>query len=420
MGGLPVEGVEELERVVLVKLDLSLEALLLLRVVEALDVLGRDDDAHVVLVSFVEGLAHSSAVVVVHSSVLHQLDSALLNHSACLRSGVHHNHGLVLVLVLDADGCLDGVVVGGDVLVGGEVPGCSVVESSLHHLEPVAVGGEIVVVVDVKGLEVDGHFLALIAQRNVVEDDIILESQQVRNELDLDCSGGSVGDVKILQGNGLGLVSLNKGNAAQRCVFEGIVSIVLGSEDVHTTLLAIILERIVVSQLEGNVEDLVGVFVSKFEFLSVFGGGSQILQFHFVVFDELVISSLLNELVLGRDFEELDRVGGEEGVDVKLAVLANGVVVLHSPRADDGAVGFFELLLLGVEGIGCVVGAVGNVDLDMVGVSEGGIVDCDQHVFVEIVGNGAVEIGRVFPEALLPAVFALDPGVTAHLLGKQL
>jgi hypothetical protein len=75
-----VEGVKDLDRLISQKLAKSLERRFFFSIEELEQVSCWDCDPVSILVGLIQGLSHSSVVIEKEASVLHQLNSSLLNH----------------------------------------------------------------------------------------------------------------------------------------------------------------------------------------------------------------------------------------------------------------------------------------------------------------------------------------------------
>ena len=125
-------------------------------------------DSKTLIVSFIESFSHASVIIKVHTSVMHQFYSSLLECWATLSSVVHQSQLTVTIDVSDCDGCIDRVVVTSYVVWSREVPCWSVVKDSLLHLQTISISVEGVVVIEILDFEVDSDFLALIGKRDAV------------------------------------------------------------------------------------------------------------------------------------------------------------------------------------------------------------------------------------------------------------
>jgi hypothetical protein len=93
---------------------------------------------------------------------------------------------------LDGNSGLDWVVVGSDVLLSHQVPCGSIVKDSLLHLQPVRIGVESVLVVQVWTGPGYNYLLANIREGNTVQDYLPLSDLKSLEELDFDNSRGIV------------------------------------------------------------------------------------------------------------------------------------------------------------------------------------------------------------------------------------
>jgi hypothetical protein len=92
---------------------------------------------------------------------MHQLDGTLSERGSALAPGVHQSKLAAICNVSDDDGTIDWVIVLGHVQDGREVPGRPIVQDALLHLQAVGVRVEGLVIVDVRGVELDDYLLAL-------------------------------------------------------------------------------------------------------------------------------------------------------------------------------------------------------------------------------------------------------------------
>ncbi len=95
---------------------------------------GRHRYAVSILVSFVQCFLDASSIIDKQSSLLHELNAAVLNDCTALRAVVEHGHLEVRFRVEDRNGRVDWIVVAGDFLVRGEVEGGALVNDPLLHL----------------------------------------------------------------------------------------------------------------------------------------------------------------------------------------------------------------------------------------------------------------------------------------------
>ena len=113
------------------------------------------------LVSLIKCLTDAPPVIEEESSLVHELHGTLCQGGTSLCPGVHQSQLIAICYILYGNGAIDGVIVLGDIENGGEVPGVSMIQNPLLHLEAIRVGVECAVVGDLRGVELDHHLLAL-------------------------------------------------------------------------------------------------------------------------------------------------------------------------------------------------------------------------------------------------------------------
>lgn len=124
-----------------------------------------DSDSISILIFLVGALWHTFAVVSWRSSILHELDSALLKCRCTLRSIIHH--GEKLGAIGHGEGRVHWVVIGCDVVVRifqiriWEIPSWPEVQDSLLHFHAVRVGVEGRIVSEVSKGELGNNLITI-------------------------------------------------------------------------------------------------------------------------------------------------------------------------------------------------------------------------------------------------------------------
>jgi hypothetical protein len=410
-GLFPVGLEEVLGRLVLDQLECSLVRCFLLSVEDLQEVGGRHHNSLPEFVLLVEGLSHASAVVVVQLSVLHQLDSSLLDDWASLWAGVHDSH--LELLLLDGDAGLDGVVVPCDVLSATPFPGGSVVEDTFLHLQAIGVSVEGVLVVDVEAVEVDSDLLSFVWVRHAVDDNLPFGDRQV---VDHDYLRKCLLSLAVLevQGHLRSHWALLGDDLGQLAVSGRVVGLVLWSEDVVSALLAVSLVGRPVSQVEWEVEQFIVVLLHQAECdaklcIDVLEGKHLQVALNSVTVSFSVVAHEIF-LAVGYQSHKAKWAAVDLVLDVQLAVV-DGLAILNLLliAEDSSLVSLFEDSLLLVEDVHSVVG-MGNSKFDVLDGDERGVVHSDDHLgSLSVLGsNGAVQVSGVLLEAPLPGAFWLD------------
>ena len=123
-----------------------------------------------ILPSFIQRLAHSSAIVHYQPSMDHHLDLSLANHRTALRSITNDSDRPAACLVLSADERVDWVIIACSWLENCIVPSGSVVKCSLLLFKTHRISVEDLAVL-VLCLQVKSHFLAhVISDGNTIDE----------------------------------------------------------------------------------------------------------------------------------------------------------------------------------------------------------------------------------------------------------
>lgn len=89
---LEISGEEELQGLVIEKLNFALDGLLAGEVSEGNEIFRVDSDATAIGLSLVERIGHTLVVIMQESPVLHQLDGAGIDGATTLRVLIHDSH----------------------------------------------------------------------------------------------------------------------------------------------------------------------------------------------------------------------------------------------------------------------------------------------------------------------------------------
>jgi hypothetical protein len=251
-------------------LPVPLDGRIILTAVEDLDVVSRINSHPVSeLVGLIECLADASPVIEEEPSLVHELHGTLCQGGTPLCPGVHQSQLISICDILNGNCAIDGVIILGDVENGGEIPGVSMIQDSLLHLEAIRVGVECAVVGDVRGVELDYHLFALGCQGDRAE-----FQGPFRKRTSLEASEDEASSlilrVVIVERDLVDYGRLIYGAALELRVPDIFTGAIIHSEDVRTTaLLVIISEPGPVPQVSIEVKALILALLGNRQVMAV-------------------------------------------------------------------------------------------------------------------------------------------------------
>lgn len=221
------------------------------------------------LVSLIECLTDSSPVIEEESSLVHELHGTLCQGGTSLCPGIHQSQLISIGDILYGNGAINGVIVLSDIENGGEVPGVSMIQNPLLHLEAIRVGVECAVVGDLRGVELDHHLLALGCQGDRAE-----FQGPFRERTGLEASEDEASclilRVVIVESDLVDYGRLIDGTALELRVPDVFAGAIIHSEDVRATaLLVLVSEAGPVSQVSIEVEALIVVHLGNRQVMAV-------------------------------------------------------------------------------------------------------------------------------------------------------
>lgn len=251
-------------------LPVPLDGCIIITAVEDLDVVS-GINSHPVseLVSLIECFTDASPVIEEEPSLVHELHGTLCQGGTPLCPGVHQSQLISICDILNGNCAIDGVIILGDVENGGEIPGVSMIQDSLLHLEAIRVGEECAVIRDLWGVELDHHLLALGCQGDRAEFQGPFR-ERTGLEPSEDEASSLILSVVIVECDLADYGRLIDGAALELRVPDVFTGAIIHSEDVRATaLLVIISEAGPVPQVSIEVEALIVALLGNRQVMAV-------------------------------------------------------------------------------------------------------------------------------------------------------